>query len=232
MANERRNRSDSKARLGWFLCALASMAILIATASSWSTLRIAMGEFRRPTEQQMRRASAAIVFGGDDERVDVGLRLIAAHSIARLFISGPNDDTGSTLEDFVEKFSKRNADIVDLRQLADCCIDFGAWAKNTLQNALETRCWLRRSQVAGPLLLITSKSHMARALLALSASLPGREILPYPSDGDATSSGFGGQSGELRKFAGTLVVVHIPWLANRWQLEGAFKDGCPDQRAR
>jgi uncharacterized SAM-binding protein YcdF (DUF218 family) len=184
-------------------------------------------DFRRPPEQEVEGASAAVVFTGSFDRIDVGLRLLASGSVTRLFISGVNGAAGLNPDSFVEQFSARNPDIVDLPQIVKCCVELGQLANDTVQNALETGCWLRRAGLADPILLITSKDHMARALLALSASLPGRSFLPYPSDGDASTSRDVRPFAERLKYLGTLVYVHSPWLPRALQLEGGFKNGCP-----
>jgi DUF218 domain len=73
------------------------------------------------------------------------------------------------------------AHIADLQSLVACCVEWGENATNTLQNAQDTKCWVERREVVGPLLLITSRLHMARAIAALSAALPGRVLIAYPS---------------------------------------------------
>jgi DUF218 domain len=70
---------------------------------------------------------------------------------------------GLDKETFVAQFSKRNPELSRLDKLVACCVEMGEAAENTFQNARETGCWLKRRAIRGPLLLVTSRTHMARA---------------------------------------------------------------------
>ena len=75
------------------------------------------------------------MFTGADERVGVGLEVLQAGVVTRLYISGANPNAGIWRNDFEKKFG--NAD-GNMRSLLKCCIQFGALADSTFQNALET----------------------------------------------------------------------------------------------
>ena len=153
---------------------------------------VSFNSFSVPSLDRIRQVSAAVVFTGQFQRVDVGLRLADAGAVPRLYISGVNGNAGIDPAHFVEQFSIRNPDIADLRRLVSCCVEWGERANNTFQNAQDTKCWVDRRGLTGPLLLITSRQHMARAMAALSGALPGRVIVPYPvEDGPHRSAGTG-----------------------------------------
>ena len=118
----------------------------------------------------------------------MGLRLADAGTVPRLYISGVNGNAGIDPARFVEQFSIRNAGIADLQRRVACCIEWGERADNTFDNAQDTKCWVGRRGLTGPLLLITSRQHMARAMAALSGALPDRVIVPYPSKMDPPRS--------------------------------------------
>ena len=141
---------------------------------------MAFDAFSVPSRKTVRSASAAVIFTGQFERVDAGLRLLEAKDVPRLYISGVNAGAGILLANFVNQFSTRNPEIVDLRQLVQCCVELGEQANNTFQNARDAQCWVERRGVTGPLLLITSERHMARAMAAISGTLPSFKIIPYP----------------------------------------------------
>jgi hypothetical protein len=83
------------------------------------------------------------VFTGADERVRVGLELLKAGLVKRLYISGFNPNAGIwSLNHFEKKFGNGED---DMRPLLKCCIQFGALADTTFQNAVETRCWKTRA---------------------------------------------------------------------------------------
>jgi uncharacterized SAM-binding protein YcdF (DUF218 family) len=175
-----------------------------------------------PSELEIRRASAGVIFTGAFERVDAGLQLLNAGIIPRLYISGVNAGAGIIPPDFVNQFSLRNPNIVDLRRLVACCIEWGEQAANTFRNAEDTKCWIKRHKVAGPLLLITSRLHMARAMAALSAALPGRLLIAYPvEDALAPKQLLRLRAIEYFKYLGTLVAVHQPSIFRARRLDGA-----------
>jgi uncharacterized SAM-binding protein YcdF (DUF218 family) len=175
-----------------------------------------------PSELEIRRASAGVIFTGAFERVDAGLQLLNAGVIPRLYISGVNAGAGIVPQNFVNQFSLRNPNIADLQRLVACCIEWGEEATDTFRNAEDTKCWIERREVAGPLLLITSRLHMARAIVALSAALPGRLLIAYPVE-DAVSPKqlLRSRAIEYFKYLGTLVAVHQPSISRATRLDAA-----------
>lgn len=129
-------------------------------------------------------------------------------------------------------FGPRNRNITDLQRLLECCVEWDDRAENTLQNSRDTRCWVDRRGLTGPLLLITSKRHMARGLEALSNALPSRALVPYPlPDGNSSAdSSARRRISEYIKYLCTLVIVHLPRVIGAKWLYGQFTDGCPGAR--
>ena len=136
--------------------------------------------FSIPSEAEVRRASAAVVFTGAFERVDAGLQLVHSGVVPLLYVSGLNANAGILPASFVSQFSVRNSNIADLRRLVECCVEWGELADNTFQNAQDTKCWADRRGLTGPLLLITSRWHMARAMAALWARSPAARSFRIP----------------------------------------------------
>lgn len=189
---------------------------------------VAFDSFSAPTPTQLGEVSAAVVFTGQFDRVDAGLHLVDAKAVPRVYISGVNGGAGINPANFVHQFSARNPNIANLQRLVECCVEWGERANNTLQNARDTECWVRRRGLTGPLLLVTSQRHMARALAALSGTLPDRLIVPYPIE-DAPLSVYPTRMRALDyvKYIGTFVTVRIPWIVNPQQFYGPFTEGCP-----
>lgn len=181
--------------------------------------------FRAPPEQEARRAAAAVVFTGAFERVDAGLQLLRAGVVPRLYISGVNADAGILPEGFVAQFQGRNLDIADFPRLVACCVAWGTRADNTLQNARDVECWAHRHGVTGPLLLITSRLHMARAFRALRNALPELEIIPYPI-ADAQTGG-GDVAARLLEYFKRLGAPVASSFAEPQRLLGPFARNCP-----
>ncbi len=204
--------------LALIFCALTSFA--------WELARF--DAFAPPSAAAIRRAAAAIVFTGDFARIDEALKLLAAGRVRRVYVSGVNGGAGLSKDTFVAQFSKRNPELARLDKLVACCVEMGEAAENTFQNARETRCWLKQRAIRGPLLLVTSRTHMARALALLSRAAPAYEITPFPVEDEMTRSDLA-RSEEYLKFVQTLVLDRIPGLTAFDAFSGAFATGCPSE---
>jgi uncharacterized SAM-binding protein YcdF (DUF218 family) len=187
---------------------------------------VSFDSFSIPSLERIRQVSAAVVFTGQFDRVDVGLRLADAGAVQRLYISGVNGNAGLDPANFVEQFSMRNPDIADLRRLVACCVEWGERADNTFQNAQDTKCWVDRRDLTGALLLITSRQHMARARAALSGALPDRAIVPYPVEDGPPAVGRT-RMGTYLKYLVTIVAARLPLAVGAQRVYGPFAAGCP-----
>ena len=187
---------------------------------------VSFDSFSVPSLDRIRDVSAAVVFTGQFERVDVGLRLADTGAVPRLYISGVNENAGMDPAHLVEQFSIRNPDIADLRWLVACCVEWGQRANNTFQNAQDTKCWVDRRGLTGPLLLITSRQTMARAAAALSGALPDRVIVPYAVE-DGLPTGSRTRMREYLKYLVTIVAARLPFTLPAHRAYGPFVDGCP-----
>ena len=168
----------------------------------------------------------AIVFSGADERVRVGLELLEAGAVTRLYISGANPNAGIWLNDFEKKFGNGDGNVTPALK---CCIQFGTLADTTLQNALETRCWLGQQGLGGPIVLITSTLHMPRARAALRHLLPLVAITPYPVPEDRvnTSEWLRQKTIEYIKYLATVALMELPGSVIPKDAYGVFYSGCP-----
>jgi uncharacterized SAM-binding protein YcdF (DUF218 family) len=208
---------------GWMFLGVALISVALGF--------LAFDSFDVPSEAEARRTSVGIVFTGAFERVDAGLQLLNAGAIPRLYVSGVNAGAGILPARFVSQFSLRNPNISDLQRLVACCVEWGEDANNTFQNASDTKCWVDRHKLGGPLLLITSRQHMARAMAALSAALPGRALIAYPVE-DALSSSrpLRVRTIEYLKYLGALVAIRLPSLGNAKAFAGPLAELCPRTR--
>ncbi len=117
------------------------------------------------------QAEAVVALTGGSERVLEAAELLARGQARRMLITGVNRAThGSDLARLLPMS----------RDLFDCCVDLGYSAQDTQGNARETRDWARARSIKGPLIVVTSNYHMPRALLELSAALPGVTLYPSP----------------------------------------------------
>lgn len=126
---------------------------------------------RVPAAEPERADGIVALTGGSLERLSTGVRLLEERKGERLLISGVNRIV--TDEELLD--AALNVD----PQLADCCIDLGRGAEDTLGNAAETAAWAREHNYTR-LILVTDDYHMPRSHAELSLALPEAEIVPYP----------------------------------------------------
>lgn len=108
--------------------------------------------------------------GGSLERLSTGVRLLREQKGQRLLISGVN-----RIVTDAELFEVLHVDA----ELAQCCVDLGRTAEDTLGNASETAQWAREHHYRD-LILVTDDYHMPRSRIELALAMPEAEIHPYP----------------------------------------------------
>jgi uncharacterized SAM-binding protein YcdF (DUF218 family) len=150
----------------------------------------------------------AIVFTGQFDRVEAGLALLEREQVKTLFISGVNRRAGIRPEGFAEQFVLLPA----LRDaLAQGRIILAPDATTTLENAIETACWLAQQAQIRSVVLVTHRYHMPRASLALERAVPWkiRVVQIFPEQVlPGTDRPF--VLREVFKFAATWVITLLP----------------------
>jgi len=116
------------------------------------------------------KADGIVVLTGGDSRVAQAVRLLAAGHGRRLLISGVHPQTTG---DMLRRLNPEAA------RLFDCCIDLDRNARDTIENANETRRWLAKRGF-GSVIVVTSSYHMPRGLVELRRALPNLKLIPYP----------------------------------------------------
>ncbi len=116
---------------------------------------------------------AVIVLTGGARRVNTGLELLAKGHAPQLYISGVN--TAVSLDDILSQWQSAPEE----KRAAACCIILDHKARNTAQNASETKDWAKSENIRS-LRLVTSSYHMPRAFLEFRSVLPGVRIVPHP----------------------------------------------------
>jgi len=116
------------------------------------------------------QADGIVVLTGGDSRVSEAVRLLAAGHGHRLLISGVHPETTTEMLRRINPAANR---------LFDCCIDLDRNARDTIENADETRRWLT-NQGFRSVIVVTSSYHMPRGLVELRRALPELKLVPYP----------------------------------------------------
>jgi len=111
-----------------------------------------------------------VLTGKGGGRLASGGRLLAKGKAERLFISGVNPETPH--EDIMELIGVSE-------DLAECCIDLDAAAKDTIGNARETAAWTQ-ALAYEHIILVTSAYHMPRARSEINAAAGRIRISAYP----------------------------------------------------
>lgn len=147
----------------------------------------------------------AIVFTGQYDRIERGLELLSEGRVKQLFITGVNPKAGLRLERFADQFSLTSE---QRDWLAQGRIILAPNARSTIENAIETACWLGSQPEVRSVTLITSQRHMARAALALERAINPVHVVRVASDtADADQLN---DPGEAREFAATWAITLLP----------------------
>jgi uncharacterized SAM-binding protein YcdF (DUF218 family) len=154
----------SAAPIGFCLIAFLAAAI----AAGFIGFANSLAREERPLEIE---AESVVALTGGSDRVFEAAGLLARRQARRLLITGVNPTTHEAALERILPIS---------RELFNCCVDLGYQAQDTAGNARETREWMQRLGLKGPLIVVTSNYHMPRALLELGAALPSVELHPYP----------------------------------------------------
>lgn len=117
------------------------------------------------------QAEGVVALTGGSDRVIEAASFLARGQARRLLITGVNPSTPGAA------IARR---LPVSKELFDCCVDLGYQAQDTAGNARETRDWAKARKISGSLIVVTSNYHMPRALVELSAVLPGHILYPYP----------------------------------------------------
>ena len=161
---------------------LAGAGLLLVAALGLGGLYVSFLWSSSPSLGEGPMPPTAIVFTGRQDRIERALELMEEGRVTRILVSGANRPGGVDTKRFARQFGL-SPQLVSA--LSTGGIFLATEANSTLENAIETSCWLSRHPEIGEVTLITSSGHMARASLALERALHGRgEVRRLTSDQD------------------------------------------------
>lgn len=153
-------------RIRTLVAGLVALAAVAFIAGFWNFAN----SVRLPVPAEAPHAQGIVALTGAQERLETGVRLLQQHDGDRLLISGVNRDVPDN-----ELFAALHVD----HQTAQCCVDLGHSAEDTLGNASEAATWARARHYDS-LILVTDDYHMPRSLTELRIAMPEARIYPYP----------------------------------------------------
>ena len=133
-----------------------------------------LSQLRGAEIKPSQTADGIVVLTGGSSRVSDAMELLAGGYGKRLLISGvhPTNDV-----------SDISRSLPDNQSLLGCCVDLDRSAVNTRSNAAEARRWARGRGFKS-LIVVTSNSHMPRAIAEMSHAMPDIELIPFAVVGD------------------------------------------------
>jgi uncharacterized SAM-binding protein YcdF (DUF218 family) len=128
-----------------------------------------VGSLHWREENPAVRTDAIVALTGGARRIEDAIDLLAQGFGRRLLITGVNERTS---RDEIARLAPNQRDLVQ------CCVDLDYKARNTIDNAFETRRWMR-DHGFNSLLVVTSNYHMPRTLTELDHVLPEALKVPF-----------------------------------------------------
>ncbi len=116
------------------------------------------------------KTDGIVVLTGGNSRLQEAVRLLESDVADKLFISGVNAKV--TEEELLALLGIS-------KKLADCCVETGAKAQNTVGNAEEISLWVQKSHMSS-IRVVTSLEHMPRALTEIRHFMPEINIVAHP----------------------------------------------------
>ncbi len=146
-----------------------------------------------------RTTDGIIALTGGEGRVARAIAELERGKAKRLLISGVHRSTTARDLRLRTGASKR---------LFDCCVDIGHAAGDTIGNAVEAAAWVETNKFKS-VTLVTSRTHMPRARLEFSASLPNTVLVVDPVDVD---NNLAARLSEYNKYAARLIWLRLAAL--------------------
>ena len=115
-------------------------------------------------------ADGIVALTGGASRITDAVELLASGRGQRLLVTGVAPTTNTA--ELVRL-------VPDHERWFGCCIDLDYAARNTIENAAETRRWTLERGFHS-LVVVTSSYHMPRAMLEIGHQLPDVTLIPFP----------------------------------------------------
>ena len=165
--------------------------------------------------------TTAVVFTGQNDRIELVLQLFDQGRLDRIFISGVNGGVGISVKNFDTQF-QLSLNVRDAFEAGH--IILATDANTTIENALEAACWLDKQSNVREIVLIAGRYQMPRASWALESALsrPVSVLRLSPETSSPGDKQLRSNMRELMRFGVTVPLALIP----RHLWPGARQRGC------
>ncbi len=126
-----------------------------------------------------QKADGIVALTGGTDRISDAVELLSSGYGTRLLITGVNL---STSVERLSKVTQRGGNFFA------CCIDIDYAARNTVENAIETRRWVEERNFKS-IIVVTSNYHMPRAMIELQRALSDVKLIAHPIVSERPLSG-------------------------------------------
>lgn len=116
------------------------------------------------------KVDAIVVLTGGPNRLTTAVQLLEEEYAEKLYISGVNEKV--TREELISLLGSSE-------ELANCCIESGSQAADTVGNAIETMQWSSKNNIKS-LRVVTSLEHMPRAMVEFKRFMPNAVLIEHP----------------------------------------------------
>lgn len=116
------------------------------------------------------KSDAIVVLTGGINRLKVAVDLLEAKIASKLYVSGVDEKV--TRDELLSLLEVSE-------ELAECCIESGQQAADTVGNAIETLEWVMKNNIQS-IRVVTSLEHMPRAMVEFNRFMPGIEFIEHP----------------------------------------------------
>lgn len=129
-----------------------------------------LSELAAKQNNNIEKTDAIVVLTGGQNRLNVAVNLLEEKFAEKLYISGVDEKV--TREELLNLLDSSET-------LADCCIESGNEAADTVGNAIETMQWVEQNNFES-LRVVTSLDHMPRAMVEFKRFMPDISFIEHP----------------------------------------------------
>lgn len=147
-----------------FICIILFLALIWLGGFAWYISKLAHVQIGN-----IEKTDAIVVLTGGQNRLGEAIKLLEEGLGAKLYISGVDEKV--TRPELINLLGSS-------QELAQCCIESGSEATDTVGNAVETMQWAAKNNIKS-LRVVTSLEHMPRAMVEFRHYMPDTNFIEH-----------------------------------------------------